>query len=156
MKVILPMLRALGYEDSDFNYERRTGRGYVDVVVEHLPTGIWKRIETQIQELEVELTTIVGPETPGAVSSIKPIPVNITRFPAIPHILRMLRKRDAYSRMQAVDRKWLDDQLIHKVDGVKTHQAVSFALIELRKAGHIGYEGDPIRKVWLKRKGSAI
>ena len=39
-KAILPMLRAIGYEDSDFNYERRTGRGYVDVVVEHFPTGI--------------------------------------------------------------------------------------------------------------------
>jgi predicted type IV restriction endonuclease len=39
-KVILPLLRALGYEDGDFNYERRTGRGYVDVVVEHFPVGI--------------------------------------------------------------------------------------------------------------------
>jgi hypothetical protein len=38
-KVVLPMLRALGYEDADFN-ERRTGRGYVDVVVERFPTGI--------------------------------------------------------------------------------------------------------------------
>ena len=25
-KVVLPMLRALGYDNSDFNYERRTGR----------------------------------------------------------------------------------------------------------------------------------
>lgn len=39
-KVVLPMLRALGYVDSDFNYERRTGRGYVDVVTEHFPCGI--------------------------------------------------------------------------------------------------------------------
>jgi hypothetical protein len=39
-KVVLPMLRALGYDDSDFNYERRTGRGYVDIVVERFPSGI--------------------------------------------------------------------------------------------------------------------
>jgi hypothetical protein len=39
-KVVLPILRALGYDDSDFNYERRTGRGYVNVVVDHFPTGI--------------------------------------------------------------------------------------------------------------------
>ena len=40
IKVILPMLRAFGYDDSDFNYERRTGRGYVDVSVERFQTGI--------------------------------------------------------------------------------------------------------------------
>jgi hypothetical protein len=34
-KVVLPVLKALGYHNDDFNYERRTGRGYVDVVVEH-------------------------------------------------------------------------------------------------------------------------
>lgn len=39
-KVVLPIFGALGYEDNDFNYERRTGRGYVDVVVEHFPIGI--------------------------------------------------------------------------------------------------------------------
>ena len=39
-KVVLPVLRALGYDDSDFNYERRTGRGYVDIVVERFPSGI--------------------------------------------------------------------------------------------------------------------
>ena len=40
INVVLPILRALGYDDSDFRYEGRTGRGYVDVVVEHYPTGI--------------------------------------------------------------------------------------------------------------------
>lgn len=39
-KIVLPMLRALGYEDGDFNYEARTGQGYVDVIVERYPTGI--------------------------------------------------------------------------------------------------------------------
>jgi hypothetical protein len=33
-KVALPLLRSLGYEDTDFGYERRTGRGYADVVVD--------------------------------------------------------------------------------------------------------------------------
>ena len=40
IKVVLPILRALGYDDSDFKYEGRTGRGYVDMVVEHYPTGV--------------------------------------------------------------------------------------------------------------------
>jgi hypothetical protein len=35
IKVVLPILRVLGYDDSDFKYEGRTGRGYVDMVVEH-------------------------------------------------------------------------------------------------------------------------
>ena len=39
IKIVLPILRALGYDDSDFKYEGRTGRGYVDVVVEHYPNG---------------------------------------------------------------------------------------------------------------------
>jgi hypothetical protein len=38
--IVLPLLRALGYEDADVNYEGRTGRGYVDVVVERFPVGI--------------------------------------------------------------------------------------------------------------------
>lgn len=275
-KVILPMLRALGYEDSDFNYEGRTGRGYVDVVVEHFPSGIvveakaprrlldqykeqlegyvfhkhskerttlailsdgecfnfyavigpfWRggldehlvmsfsrgdlrnpfrvgelidllgresnekgmildaiasykqkrnerlaqieaeltklneqrqRINARIQELEAEHVAIVGPEIPATVSSNKPILGDITRYPAASHILRLLREREAYSKTQALDRKWLDSQLVHKVDGVETHQAVSFGLIALEKSGHIDYEGKPIRKVWLKHKGLAI
>src|SRR4051794_3330418 len=40
IKVVLPILRALGYDDNDFKFEGRTGRGYVDMVVEHYPTGI--------------------------------------------------------------------------------------------------------------------
>jgi hypothetical protein len=38
--IVLPLLRALGYEDADVNYEGRKGRGYVDVLVERFPVGI--------------------------------------------------------------------------------------------------------------------
>jgi hypothetical protein len=38
-KVVLPVLRALAYKDADFNYERRTGRGFVDIDVDQFPTG---------------------------------------------------------------------------------------------------------------------
>ena len=38
-KVVLAVLKALGYDDGGFNYERRTGRGYVDVVVDATPLG---------------------------------------------------------------------------------------------------------------------
>jgi len=61
-KVVLPMLRALGYDDSDFNYERRTGRGYVDVVVEHFPSGIVveaKAPRTPLDRYKQQLETYV-------------------------------------------------------------------------------------------------
>ena len=278
-KVVLPMLRALGYDDSDFNYERRTGRGYVDIVVEHFPSGIvveakaprtpldqykqqletyvfhkhgqdrttlailtdgerfnlygvggplWKggldkylvvsfkradlrdtqfarelisllgresnqngeiieaitsykqeregraeqiqaeltklkeerqRNDAKIQELEAEQVTFGtdhsdegSPKQPN-----KPIPGDVAKFKAAPHILRLLRERDAYST-QAVDRKWLDDQLVGKANGVTNQQIVSFGLIKLRADGVVDYDyaGKRIRKVWLKQKGSAI
>jgi len=37
---VLPVLRALGYEDADFNYERRTERGYVAIDVDQFPPGV--------------------------------------------------------------------------------------------------------------------
>lgn len=63
-KVVLPVLRALGYEDNDFNYERGTGRGQVDVVVERFPTGIVveakaprTRLEGYLDQLETYVST---------------------------------------------------------------------------------------------------
>jgi predicted type IV restriction endonuclease len=61
-KVVLPVLRALGYDDADFNYERRTGRGYVDVIVEHYPTGIVveaKAPRTKLHQYVGQLETYV-------------------------------------------------------------------------------------------------
>ena len=59
IKIVLPMLRALGYDDADFNYEARTGRGYVDIVVERFPVGIVvetksprTRLDNHIEQLE--------------------------------------------------------------------------------------------------------
>ena len=59
IKVVLPILRALGYDDGDFKYEGRTGRGYVDVVVERYPTGIVvelkaprKKLDNYLEQLE--------------------------------------------------------------------------------------------------------
>ena len=52
IKVVLPILRALGYLDSDFKYEARTGRGYVDVVVEHYPTGIVVELKAPRKKLD--------------------------------------------------------------------------------------------------------
>jgi hypothetical protein len=269
-KVVLPILRALGYDDGDFNYERRTGRGYVDVVVEHFPAGIVveakaprtkldnyreqletyvyhkhgrdratvailtdgekfnfygvtgalfkgsledhrilsftrselstttllpklfdllgkqsnqagaisaaieryrkdrgridaietdlrtlranrKQIDTRIHELEAERTAIIG--LPGQScdgSAIASTLSSVYSYSASPHILRLLEQREAFSRPQGVDRKWLDEQLINKVDRIRTNQAVSHGLIELKdKKRQIDYEGSPIRRVWL-------
>jgi len=104
---------------------------------------------TKIQELETQQSSAQGPENFESATPKRVIPGNASDFPAAPHIVRLLKERGAHSKGQAVDRKWLDGQLINKVAGVKTHQAVSFGLIKLRGDGVIEYEGKPIR-VWLK------
>jgi hypothetical protein len=40
----------------------------------------------------------------------------------------------------AIERSWLDEQLVGKVDGFGTQEAVSFGLIALKKSGKIDYE----------------
>lgn len=104
IKIVLPFLRALGYDDGDFSYEAKTGRGYVDIVVD--------------------------------------------RFP---NILRLLRERGAVSKQTAVQRSWLDDQLIGKIDRIPTKQEVSWGLIELKQKSLIDYEKQrgAIDSVWL-------
>jgi predicted type IV restriction endonuclease len=272
-KVVLPILRALGYDEGDFNYERRTGRGYVDVVVERFPVGVVveakaprtkldnyreqletyvfhkhgrdrvtaailtdgqkfnvygvtgaffkgsledhrilsftrsdlscmallpklfdllgrqnnqagmisdaiekhrkgrersdaikaelqtlredrKRIDIRVHELEAELTAVNGVYDRVSDGSATASPhAGIYVQSASSHIMSLLKQRAAFSRPQGVDRKWLDEQLINKVDGVGTNQAVSHGLIELKQKRQIDYEGSPIRKVWLIETG---
>jgi hypothetical protein len=62
IKIVLPILRSLGYVDGDFKYEGRTGRGYVDVVVEHYPSGIvveTKARRTKLDNHKEQLETYV-------------------------------------------------------------------------------------------------
>ncbi len=274
-KIVLPMLRALGYSDADFNYERRTGRGYVDIVVEHYPTGIVvetkvprKRLENHIdqlesyvfqkhgrdratlalltdgeffqvfgvtsalyrgtladhllhtfrrsqladptivsklgsllsasqnkaggipqavdelrqelgssrerlREIEVELqslteerdridgrirelqtlrSSIFGPPTATSPNMSMPTAAgDLPSYPAIPHILRVFQERKATSKSSAADRSELDAALVGKVPGIAGHAALSWGLIELKKAGKIDYEkrGGKMRQVWL-------
>lgn len=279
-KVILPMLRIFGYTDNDFNFERRTGRGYVDIVVDRFPVGIvveaksprtrldeyveqieyyifkkfsqdraaiiailtngdefriygitepiragslgmheiissFRRNEftnasliedmtiilargnnesgiafnsinefksrlldrrTQLSELDSqigELTKqrdeitakirdlqknrdlVIGKKTPIASSVISIArQSNIRNFPATPHILRLLNERGAKSRSSGVQRRWLDEQLIGKFEGVYNNQSVSFSLIDLKEVGKIDYEKSSrgIGLVWLKQE----
>jgi predicted type IV restriction endonuclease len=272
-KVVLPILKALGYSDSDFNYERRTGRGYVDIVVEDFPVGIvveakaprtrlenyvsqleayvfhkhsrdratiailtdgtvfhiyavteplWRgslphhrletfrlaelvepalvakvsgllskqrnqaghiveviterrkelanmrerleaieaemaalgaerqRIDGRLRELDSERLSLIGTSV-AYVPSTAPIDPSTTNVPACHHILRLLTQRRANSKTSAVERSWLDAQLVGKVQGIRTQQAVSFGLIELKKAGKVDYDkrAGTIRHVWL-------
>ena len=39
-KIVIPILKALGYIDTDIGFEGRTGRGYADVVVSDCPSVI--------------------------------------------------------------------------------------------------------------------
>lgn len=108
-----------------------------------------ERIDTRIQELQNERAAIPGysavePDVATSRSS------TYSNYRAVPHILDLLTKAKALSRSQAVDRRWLDEQLVKKVEDIGTKEAVSFGLIELRKARKIEYEGKPIRKIWLK------
>ena len=65
------------------------------------------------------------------------------------HIIRLLQEKQAFAKGKSINRRWLDEQLINKIEGVDTQQQVSFGLIDLKKKGLIDYEGDPIH-VWLK------
>ena len=120
-----------------------------------------QRIDAQIQDLQSERASLIGTEG-TAVLPILPVSRNeasaeasggnLTRV-AIPCILQLLHEKGATSRERAVPRTWLDQNLIGKVQGIKTHQEVSFSLIELKKAGKIDYDkpgSGPIRSVWLR------
>ena len=92
-----------------------------------------ERIDSRKHELETERTAILGfadrsRDKPKAAST----PSNVYKRLASPHILRLLREREAFSEPQGVHREWLDEQLINKVEGVHNNQAVSFGIIELR------------------------
>jgi hypothetical protein len=271
INVVLPLLRALGYESSDFNYEGRTGRGYVDIVGDRFPTGIVvetksprtkldkyieqlelyvfhkhrhdraatvailtdgdvfrvygltealrkgslashqiysftrqelanpslamnlcellskqsnqsgtissvinrlqqedavkkdrgrviqaeistlsaerKRIDSRLDELRGELNVLFPPEA----EPVRPSPTSLgvshgaTSYmhPASPEILRLLAERNATSREAAVNRNWLDQQLIGH-QGIRSSQAVSFGIIELR---------DTYRQIADEKKG---
>ena len=78
-----------------------------------------ERIDIRIHELENERTAILGVshrnrDEPEAAST----PSNVYKRSASPHILRLLKEREGLSRAQAVHRKWLDEQLINKVEGI--------------------------------------
>ena len=121
------------------------------------------RIEAQIRDLESERALLGGAdatsipptlsapafarELPGETSSDK-----LTRV-ASPHIIRLLHEKGASSRERALQRSWLDQTLIGKVQGIDTQQEISFAIVELRRIGRIDYDkpkSGPVRSVWLK------
>lgn len=282
-KVVLPILRALGYEDLDFNFERRTGRGYVDVVLERYPVGIvietkalgkpldsylqqleyyvflkhsnvrqatiailtdgdffrvfavteafragtlsefevmepfrranlakaevindlWRllargnnetgaalevipkcleaiatkraqmgavelelaqllgerdRIDARIRELEAQTQSFQATvDDRSASTKAASQRAELEKRPESPHILRLLHQRQALSQSAAVDRKWLDEQMIGKIPGVNNHTSVSFSLIDLKRLGMVDYVkigSSPIRSVWLTADGA--
>ncbi len=118
------------------------------------------RIDVQIRDLQSERASLVGAavaptapslptftdELPGGTSIDK-----LTRI-ASPHIIRLLHEKGATSRERAVQRTWLDQTLIGKVQGIDTQQEVSWGIIELKKVGRIDYDkkSGRVRSVWLK------
>jgi hypothetical protein len=109
-----------------------------------------QRIDDRIRDLERERASLTGKRVPEEPSRSVP---DVSGFPegsAVDHIVRLLRERGAVSRTTAISRDWLDQQLISKVQSIRTHQALSFGLIQLRKAGRIEYEEKSGKKqVWL-------
>jgi hypothetical protein len=76
-------------------------------------------------------------------------PAKFSSRPGIARILELLKEVGANSSSTAAKRDWLDSEVIDKVEGVKNHSAVSFALIKLKQLGIIDYAGKPIHSVWL-------
>ena len=106
------------------------------------------RIKRRIDELEIERTAIRGPDRNRSKPQAR---LTSSKYAAIPHILRLLNETEAFTKSRGLDRKWLDEQLINKVEGVDTKNAVSWGLIELQEKGQIDYEkvGNRIGRVWL-------
>ncbi len=284
IKIVLPFLRALGYDDGDFNYEAKTGRGYVDIVVDKFPVGIivetkspGTKLEKHVEQLELyvfkkhnhwKLATVAiltdgnifqifgiteafragtlarhqilnihrsnlkDPQiahkiielldadknkngaVPDAIElyhqenyekqkrinaideelhalakererinareaelreesarllGASLLDTSKTRIPSrrgsssqfsrvsSPHILRLLREQGAVSKETAVQRSWLDDQLVGRIDEIPTQQEVSWGLIELKDKKIIEYEKgrDGIGPVWIQESSSA-
>jgi hypothetical protein len=95
------------------------------------------RIDADIQHLESERTSISKELCLDPRGTTQCVTCHELRYPASAHILRLLGERGARSKSTAVQRQWLDEQLVGKVEGVPNPEAVSFALIELKKVGKI-------------------
>ena len=109
-----------------------------------------QRIDDCIRELERERASLTATGAPEAPSRTVHDVSGLPEGSAVDHIVRLLRERGAVSRSTAVNRGWLDQQLIGKVQSIRTHQALSFGLIQLKKAGRIEYEEKSGKKqVWL-------
>jgi hypothetical protein len=109
-----------------------------------------KSIDGQIQELEIERSQILGsPRKRSEEATITTYFPGEYDHPASPQILRLLTEIQESNAHRRVDRTWLDGQLVGRVEGVKTTQAVSFGLIELKRRKLIDYIGKPIKTVWL-------
>jgi hypothetical protein len=120
-----------------------------------------QRIDAQIHDLESERASLLGVEVavvpPTLPASRGELPSGtssgtFTRV-ASPHILRLLHDRGATSRERAVQRSWLDQTLVDKVQDIESHNEISFSLIELKRLGKVDYDkpkSGSIRTVWLK------
>jgi hypothetical protein len=114
-----------------------------------------ERIDRRISELETQRTAMYGFSGGTDKSKRALTHTHVYIHEASPHILRLLREKQAFSEAQGVHRRWLDEQLVNKVKGVQTDKAVSWGIIELRDEHHeVDHEGGkksgrPIGKVWL-------
>lgn len=112
-----------------------------------------QRMDARTLEPEAEQVTMVGFDARPRLRSIQSVSIaDSYTYPSEPHILRLLNEAGANSRAAAIDRNWLDSQLINRIERVKTRQAVDFGLIELRRKGLIDYEGKP-KRVWIVKDG---
>jgi hypothetical protein len=108
-----------------------------------------------VHELETERIGILE-HTDSSNDKPQTVPISSHAYTreASPHILSLLRKKQALSEPRGIHRRLLDEQLINNVKGVKNNQAVSWGIIELASKGEVDHEGGkksgrPIGKVWL-------
>ena len=114
-----------------------------------------ERVDSRIHALETERKGIIGfSDRRYDKPKVIPSPSNVYKFPSSQHIVTLLQDKGESSQSEGVPRKWLDEQLINKVEGVQTQAAVSHGIIEITSNGIGDHEGGknsgrPIGKVWL-------
>jgi hypothetical protein len=137
---------AIGDAIVGYQKERRERVGTIETELQTLIADR-ERIDIRVHELEDERTVISAfTDRTRDMPDASPSPSNVYSHSASPHILRLLKEREGFSRPRGVDRKWLDEQLVNKVEGVNTEAALSHGLIELKPKGQIDHEGPPIKK----------
>ena len=114
-----------------------------------------ERIDSRIRGLETERAGIPGfSDRSRDKPKARATPSSVYKHPESAYSPFTQRKGSVF-RVARRGPKWLDEQLIDKVEGVHNNQAVSFGIMELRDdKGKVENEGEKTQAAGLERCGS--